>query len=704
MAHLSLVCREDNDLYCVLRDNGVPCARFTAARRALEEAPQGLGVMILADGYPTSTTPVSEALYRTAAEKGLRLCVEFPAALPGEGTGSARAISWERVVVASGAFAPGLEKLRILALHGCHFVPVKAENPHLVVARVAGFDTAVFGLPQASFPILYEHPSGNLLVSTTKLSQFVTARYAPAEAWRSIWQWILGWVMPGTPAPALSWTPTVRPSYQACEELAADAEACAFRRGGAWFANAKLFVHPSWEREARHRLDSLPDGTGFGPEKAWPVGDGSCGMIEGANATIRPDGSQNWRYHQRNDCMGEASMAMAFSGVVGGAARDRAVAANLNDYIYFTSALAQGPRADPASPTYGLVCWTTKDANGGIYYGDDNARSMLGTMAAAALLGTDRWDEPLVRCLLANLRTTGPLGFREGRLDDNQIQRLGWRHFWTTPCTHFAPHYESWLWASLLWAYRRTSFAPFLERPRRALGLTMAAYPDEWRWTNGIQQERARMLLPLAWLVRVDDTPEHRQWLRRMAQELLQHQDPCGALREEIGSQGKGSYGPPQSNEEFGTAEAPVIQTNGDPLCDLLYTTNFAFVGLHEAAAATGESLYAQAEDRLAQFLCRIQVRSERHPELDGAWFRAFDFRRWDYWASSADLGWGAWSIESGWTQAWITSVFAMRLMGTSLWELTEKIAIGRHADALVAHMLPECASPMGHDGKRCHG
>ena len=33
----------------------------------------------------------------------------------------------------------------------------------------------------------------------------------------------------------------------------------------------------------------------------------------------------------------------------------------------------------------------------------------------------------------------------------------------------------------------------------------MKAYPEEWHWTNGLQQERARMILPLAWLLRVED-------------------------------------------------------------------------------------------------------------------------------------------------------------------------------------------------------
>ena len=80
-----------------------------------------------------------------------------------------------------------------------------------------------------------------------------------------------------------------------------------------------------------------------------------------------------------------------------------------------------------------------------------------------------------------------------------------------------------------------------------------------------------------------------------------------------------------------------------------------------------------------------------------GAWFRAFDFQRWDYWASNADLGWGAWSIESGWTQSWITSTLALRHLKTSLWDLTAHSRIKCHRDALVARMLPDsCPEPPG--------
>ena len=687
---LMLVCNDENDLYSVLRDSDVAFRHCTTAQEAFAKADPDTGILILADGYPESTTVVDPSLFEMAAMRGLHVYIEFPGSLPDLDVSAARETRWERAVVSSDAFGPDLAKWRIMMIHGCRFVDIRSDTPHIVVARVAGFDTAVYGLPDPAAPILFEHPRGDLLVATTKLSQFVTGRYAPADAWGAVWRWILNWACPGEEIPQLRWTPTVRPSFRADETLPADAEERAFGRGVQWFRKARLFIHDSWQNEAGRRLDAFPDGTGPGPEKNWPAGDGRCGMIEGAGSRIHPNGRQDWRYHVRNDCMGESSMAMAFASALLDDERAKKTAANLNDFIYFNSLFAQGPRANPESASYGLISWTSKPPGDGMYYGDDNARSMLGTMAVSALLPTDRWDEPLLKCLLANLRTTGPLGFRNGSLNEADLQTKGWRYFWETERTHYAPHYESWLWACFLWAYRHTRFSPFLDRASTAIRMTMEAYPDEWRWTNGIQQERARMLLPLAWLVRVDDSALHRKWLRFMAEELLRRQDASGAIREEVGSPGHGAYGPPKTNEEYGTTEAPLIQQNGDPLSDLLYTNNFAFAGLHEAAAATGDPFYAQAATGLARFFSRIQARSETHPELDGGWFRAFDSKRWDYWASNADLGWGAWSIESGWTQAWITSVLALRRMNTSFWELTSKSRIAKDLDTLVAVMLPD--------------
>ena len=689
-APLIFSCSADNDLFRVASDNGIALKRFDTPQAAVEAAVEGDGVLLLADGYPAKTTALEAALFHRAAGKKLRLYVEYPSFLPGVAVGAPRGTHWERAVIASDAFAPALAKLRILAIHGCRFVPLEVGNPHIVIGRVAGFDTAVFGLAKESFPILCDLPpregGGMVLVATTKLSHFVTGRYLPTDAWRAVWATILRQLQPALPVPSLRWTPTVRPSFGPEETLPADVELQAVQRSADWITRSRILRHPAWPAEVQKWSLSYNTVRDM-PRSDWPAGDGSGGLLEGFSSTIRPDGSQPMRYAVRNDCTFETAMLLAFDATSSHRPRSGTIATNLVDYILNRSGLAGGPRADPNQPSYGLLGWALDSP--GSYWGDDNARALLGLAAVSALLKDTRWDDALLRCLIANFRTTGRAGFREACIVEQSLSTRGWQAYWNANPVEYSPHMQSWLWASLFWAYDRTRFEPFLTRSEKGLRQMMAAYPQKWEWINRSGTiERARALLPLAWLVRVADTPEHRQWLRRVAEDLVELQDASGALRETIGDGGSGTA----SNAEYGTRETSLIQTNGDPVCDLLYSCNFALPGLHEAAAATGDPFYAQAEDRLARFLCRIQIRSDAHPELDGAWYRAFDFRRWEYWASSADWEWGPWCTESGWTQPWIAGTLALRLRKTSLWELINGLPIQEHFARLRPQMLPDDA------------
>jgi hypothetical protein len=149
-----------------------------------------------------------------------------------------------------------------------------------------------------------------------------------------------------------------------------------------------------------------------------------------------------------------------------------------------------------------------------------------------------------------------------------------------------------------------------------------------------------------------------------------------------------GRYPPPRSNEAYGTNEASLIAKNGDPVSDLLYTTNFAFLGLHEASYILKDPKIKESVDLLAKFLCRIQVKSDKHPEINGGWMRAFDYEKFEHWGSNADAGWGAWVIESGWTQGWITTILSLRELNTSVWDLTKNSHINKHYTNLQKEML----------------
>ena len=664
---LTFNCSAENDSYCVLAKSGVSCPRYDSAAEAVERAAPGSAVLVLADGYPGEQTKLDPALFDRAGEKRLKLYIEYPDAIPGLEIGAPRRTEWERAVVSSDAFGDTLPRLSILAIHDCRFVPAAAKNPLLVVARVAGFDRAVFGLPEESCPILFEVPERNLLIATTKLSTFVTGRCAPYRSWKVVWQYILSRLDPASQI-QLEWEPAVHPSFEKESRLPSDIEARAFKRAADWYHASRLLIHPSREAEIHEFLRSGAETVETPPPNA-PVGDGSRGILEGYASAIRFDGSQVQRIPIRSDCNAEVAMALALDWAVNRSERSRKVAQNLLDYVFFTSGMHGGVRGDPTHPAFGLIAWGNiapawEVAN----YSDDDARVILSAMLTSACLGTDRWDASVLKALLANLRTTGTLGFRGDRIDIPQIEQRGWESYHDSPTINYSPHHESYLWACNLWAYHQTRYKPFIERTKTAIRMTMEAYPSGWRWKDSI--ERARMLLCLAWLVRLEDTEEHRRWLYAIADDLIALQDDCGAIREHFVG-GPGGFRQPRSNEEYGTTEIPLVQEDGDPASDQLYTTGFALGGFHEAYFATRDPKLKQAEDRLAEYMCRIQVRAKKHPYLDGTWFRAFDYRNWEYWASSGDVGWGAWSVESGWGPAWITAVLGLRLKGVSIWDLT---------------------------------
>lgn len=688
---LFLNCSPQNDLYKVLELNGIPARRFQTPRQALSAATDGSAVLILAEDYPQRTTDVEPAVLELAKAKKIRLYIEYPTSLPGAKLGNPRKTGVERAVVADDFFGTGLEKMRIMAINAKHFVPAQSDEAHIVFAKVAGFDTAVYGLPEKTWPVLFECADGNILAATTKLSNFVTARFAPTDAVQQMWRRILLWLGLGPDIPELKWTEAVRTSYSRSEPVPANIESSAIERAIKWYEKSKLLVSEKMDQRVKEVMSGNANGTFDAPDADEPTGDGSYGIMQCYLSGIGTNGKQARSAVRRGDNQCETAMTYALAGKFTGNERRMKVGEDILDYYLFDSEARKGPRANPNHGAYGMIAWGIDHSAWMVAnYGDDNARQMMGIMATAAVTGQRRWDEALALCMLANIRTTGRTGFRPGRIDIAPLTKNGWLPYFNSDIVHLSPHYEAYLWACFLWAYEHTADELLYERTIKAIRKTMENYPDRWRWTNGLAQEKARMLLPLAWLVRVKDTPEHRRWLRRIAEDLIALQQECGAIQEQLGKPGMGAYPPPASNEAYGGNEASLIQKNGDPVCDLLYTTNFAFIGLHEAAAATNDNFYSDAEGKLAEFLCRIQVRSQIHPELDGAWFRGFDYKRWQYWASDADAGWGAWCAITGWTHSWITSVLAMRQMDTSLWDLTEMPGFVGEYKRFRPIMLPE--------------
>lgn len=671
---IDLCCNRTNDLYVLLRKDHVPVKVYNTPGQAISNAADSSGVLILADNYPRQKTSISGRLLATARKKDLRVYIEYPESIPDMDIPDTVIVTkYERAVVTSDVFGEALKPMSILGINGCHVIPTDAKEPLIVLGRVAGFNKAAYGLNGVkTIPLLFQ--KGNLLVAMSRLSNFATGRYEPSPSWKVLWEYILKWVTGDRDFELHGWLSYLSPTYGRNEALPPHAMQTSIRRGIQWFFNGRFLIAPSWEK-----MYLKYEGNGTSPlgppvSLSLPSGNGTLGILEGQTSHIYYNGTQQYRYWVRADNQGKVAYALAAAGNLLHKKSYYKVASNLANFIFYHSDLRAGARNDKHSPAYGLIGWAVSDT--GYFYGDDNAQLLLGLIGAEAYMKTDRWDGKIAEAIMANFRTTGREGFRGNVILQDSLVKYGWRHYWNRNLINPHPHFEAWMWACYLWLYNRTGYKPLLEKTENAIRITMQDYPNKWIWTNGLQQERARMILPLAWLVRIQDTPQHRKWLNEVVSDMLKYQAPCGGIREELGTAGNGFYGPPKTNQAYGTGEEPLIFRDGEPVSDMLYTDNFAAFSLNEAAHAVKSSRYMAAERKLADFLVRIQVKSKRHKELDGAWFRAFDYGIWDYWASNGDAGWGAWSTNTGWIQSWIVASEALLERNQSFWTLTKNSKI----------------------------
>ncbi|MFA6816865.1 MAG: hypothetical protein WCS73_11290 [Lentisphaeria bacterium] len=564
-----------------------------------------------------------------------KIFLECPDKVPGIQFGDPVQVQYERTVVTSSFFGDKLPKGSIVVQHNCWFRPVLTKvKTHLALARVAGYRNAIFGLPENSFPVLFEHPENpNILISSTQLSSYQKARFCPKKDWQIIIEKLQVWQNESPDANAVDWEMSVKPTYNLTQALPANKTETAFTRCAKWFQDHIFFRHA--------------------------VG---IGVFEGYDAQINPDGRQLPRPQTRGDCTGEASIIPALDWAIYQNYSARHTGIEILKNLFSSPELCDNI---PNSPTYGGVCFY---AHINAFYGDDNGRALMSAVLTSEL--TDNFDyvDNILHGMLMLLRSCGRFGFRRPRLDNpgSFLDGKTWVDYYQEDFVQYSPHRQAYLWACFLQAYILTDYQEFYDKAETAIRMTMDVFPD-LEWTNGITQEYARLILPLAFLVEIKDTPEHRNWLNIVIEKLLENGTECGAIHEKMGDLQKGQYPAPSSNIKYGSTEAPLIQTNGDPVSDLLYTVNFAFIGLYEAAIATNSPYYQSEVSKMADFLCRIQARSIDHPYLDGCWLRGFDDELWEFFGSSADTGWGAWCVESGWTNNWIAGTMGLMQLNRGL-------------------------------------
>ena len=171
----------------------------------------------------------------------------------------------------------------------------------------------------------------------------------------------------------------------------------------------------------------------------------------------------------------------------------------------------------------------------------------------------------------------------------------------------------------------------------------MSLYPDTKR-EQSETEEQCRLILPLALLYQATGEKAHRDMLYRVTNDLLTHRHPSGGIAEwDTG------YKASCSRESRG--ECSLLTENGDPIADLLYSTNWLPIGFAVAYHVTNDEKYHKLWRDVAAFCLKSQIHSN-DPKTDGSWCRAFDMELGEAYGCPHDVGWAVRCSESGWTDA----------------------------------------------------
>eukprot|EP00656_Telonema_subtile_P022462 TRINITY_DN2360_c0_g1_i1.p1 TRINITY_DN2360_c0_g1~~TRINITY_DN2360_c0_g1_i1.p1 ORF type:complete len:356 (+),score=78.93 TRINITY_DN2360_c0_g1_i1:181-1248(+) len=308
---LHVVCSPSgNDVYAILSAASYPnMTRHDTLAQALAAAQPADGLMLFADALKDATkTPqcnatvqISASQWASIAQLGLRVYAEFPSTLPGATAALTCAQTmYERAVVTGNS--TGLPLMALLNPHKhVDYVQLPqawVAHSELVLAKVAGYDSATLGLPALAltFPLLVP-ASDSILIGAAQLSHMRTRRFAPSASWMSVVRHILTFVLgdsPGLPTQPL-WQPTVRASFGPSDPLPKDAQLKALHRGVQFYRNAKLM--PTAQRVtqlAALQCDQgadTSDACGAFARLSPPFGqaessEGQLGMLEGFTSDI----------------------------------------------------------------------------------------------------------------------------------------------------------------------------------------------------------------------------------------------------------------------------------------------------------------------------------------------------------------------------------------------------------------------------------
>lgn len=383
-----------------------------------------------------------------------------------------------------------------------------------------------------------------------------------------------------------------------------------------------------------------------------PKEDGSLGVYENIHS-IRSDISKDYR----PDCHAHTALLFYLYGEYTKERKWTQISSNLLTYLF-----EEGYQdTDPNSVTYGFWKWfQSPRSKPDQMFSDDNSWVALVLLYLYRKTGNEEYKKRGLLTANALLNTQNENGLRPECIREHELIDKGVTYFQDSTAASMNPHFEAIVHAAFIQAYYVSNDEKFLQAAHKG-SLTLLENKENLKFMYSKTAGYSRFLLSLSQVYALTKDESIRKGLYEVIEYLSAQQHDLGGIEE--------SDNP--DPERYGTEDTGVFRMNEEGIADQLYTNNFLVMNAWEAWKATRDSAIHDFHERLVDFISTIQISSPRK-EFDGGWMRSFHLERGEYFGNNGDTGWGAYVIESGWTNAVILSGLLLKEMNQSLLDLKE--------------------------------
>ncbi|OCA85863.1 hypothetical protein A8F94_13440 [Bacillus sp. FJAT-27225] len=380
-----------------------------------------------------------------------------------------------------------------------------------------------------------------------------------------------------------------------------------------------------------------------------PKDDGSLGVYENIHS-IRSELSKDYR----PDCHAHTALMFHLYSEYTGETKWAQISANLMSYLFE----AGYQDTDPDSGTYGFWKWfQSPKPKPDQIFSDDNSWVALVLLYLYRKTGIEQYKDRGLLTAYALLNTQNRNGLRPECIRESELAEKGASYFRDSNEASMNPHFESIVHTAFVQAYLVSNDERFKQAAYQGT-MTLLENKENLKFMYSKTAGYSRFLLSLAQMVGLTKDEKIRQGLYEVIDYLSANQHVLGGVEE--------SDNP--DPERYGFEDTGVFQLNNEGIADQLYTNNFLIVNAWEAYKATGDRKVKDFYEKLVQFISTVQISSSKK-EFDGGWMRSFHLDRGEYFGNNGDTGWGAYVIESGWTNAIILSGLLLTEMNVSLIE-----------------------------------